>query len=201
MSQLIPKRGRPGRLSPTTRESRRKESMRKSQASRIKIGGAFDEWMALKNEKGFMLHEEVAFFLINTFRKFEALQQDVVQPTGPGLINNSAELSQDINMTESADGIKQEESDFSVGSEQVIEVSDTPPLETHSVKECVPGPSGIPSPTSPQVQRGQLTVTSKPLATYMMRPVLRSNTCKIEETDDEYNSEDYDDPLTPEQYV
>ncbi|MEE6509301.1 hypothetical protein FKM82_025476 [Ascaphus truei] len=67
ISQPPNKRGRPA-LTPQLRLIRRKETNKMAHDQRINIGSAFDDWMAVKNEKCLIRHEQVAMHLIDTYR-------------------------------------------------------------------------------------------------------------------------------------
>ncbi|XP_075436441.1 uncharacterized protein LOC142473154 [Ascaphus truei] len=95
MSGEIPKRGRPP-LAPSAREKRRRETAKKGHDQRINIGNAFDDWMAIKNEKSFTKHEEVARFLLNTCRRFSEIVQDNVRDEQAGLTSSELDSSQHL---------------------------------------------------------------------------------------------------------
>ncbi|XP_075428899.1 uncharacterized protein LOC142467292 [Ascaphus truei] len=77
ISQPPNKRGRPA-LTPQLRLIRRKETNKMAHDQRINIGSAFDDWMAVKNEKCLIRHEQVAMHLIDTYRQFMTLCEETV---------------------------------------------------------------------------------------------------------------------------
>ncbi|XP_075444395.1 uncharacterized protein LOC142487994 isoform X2 [Ascaphus truei] len=63
------KRGRPPLYTPETARKRRLLTQKTLKMTRISIGKAFQDWKALKTELD-LSHEDMALFLINTYRKY-----------------------------------------------------------------------------------------------------------------------------------
>ncbi|MEE6521230.1 hypothetical protein FKM82_019336 [Ascaphus truei] len=86
MSQL-PIQCRQRASSPESRTVRHKERIKVAHDRRINIGEAYEDWMALKTEKNLIRNEQLAMYLIETYRKLLA-------HTGEeAVVNNSAHFA------------------------------------------------------------------------------------------------------------
>ncbi|XP_075466215.1 uncharacterized protein LOC142500249 isoform X2 [Ascaphus truei] len=68
MEQKTKRRGRPPQYSPEAKKRRRAEIEKQRNGRRILIGNAYEDWMTIKEEKCFKTNEEVAVFLIKSYK-------------------------------------------------------------------------------------------------------------------------------------
>ncbi|MEE6490780.1 hypothetical protein FKM82_016000 [Ascaphus truei] len=167
MAEAPLRRGRPP-LSPDTRAKRRRESRLKIHDTRITIGNTFDDWMSIKDEKGFTKHEEVARCLINTYRKYNRMFKEQS-------LQSSQESSSDAH-TKAGEGI---------GSETFL------PLETgHPVEDYLCGPGGMSSPTNPLLLAKHYNdILSTSIASHHVIPTFESTSARSDLPPKEFKSE------------
>ncbi|MEE6467588.1 hypothetical protein FKM82_007319 [Ascaphus truei] len=107
------KRGRPPLYTPEAALKRRLFIIEKLKMTRINIGKAFQDWKALKTELD-LSHEDMALFLISTYRKYTAstIDKDGIEVT---LDPDFAEDSTDVKDATDTEQMEGKEPRYSVG--------------------------------------------------------------------------------------
>ncbi|MEE6525842.1 hypothetical protein FKM82_026110 [Ascaphus truei] len=170
MSGASSKRGRPTLFTPDTKQKRRKESSAKTQQTRIILGTAFPLWMKLKQEKGFLRHEQFAEYLLDTLRKFEEMQTNIEH----GLLSYNTVSSQEMQVIELLPE-NTEACDALGDHDEVIDLSETIAPVTQSMDECTAGSSGISVQQNTLLQNENKLVTSTPISSYLCHAVFSSS--------------------------
>ncbi|XP_075471396.1 uncharacterized protein LOC142503179 [Ascaphus truei] len=184
MSGASSKRGRPTLFTPDTKQKRRKESSAKTQQTRIILGTAFPLWMKLKQEKGFLRHEQFAEYLMDTLRKFEEMQTNIEH----GLLSYNTVSSQEMQVIELLPE-NTEACDALGDHDEVIDLSETIAPVTQSMDECTAGSSGISVQQNTLLQNENKLVTSTPISSYLCHAVFSSSSESSQHLDEYSSSE------------